>query len=447
MSAGLRFQRWLLVIALVVASGMLLAFRSTTHDIERPVTIAGGKGGYQNRETLVPQTEPAIVETSELPAETAAKIDLTAARESEAVKTTFVQQEHQQRENKPLDRPPSDMLDTLAPQCDGDVVLAGNRPVGTYLCSYFPESKRTPGGCDLRCDSGVLCRIKNKAAPEELKTANIVVNHHGPVPKKYQPWQTRLYYTGESNFSEPKKSTPAYWGSYDIVVSFHASQRYHFTWTARFRDDFYKISKGEHHWPNWDKQQDAIVVFISRCKKGGRDEFVSQLKKHYVVHSLGKCHKTHNPAALYPDCPSTPRYAQKMCILSKYRFVLAMDNSKERDYVTEKVYHGLLGGTVALYDGAPNIDEYLPTMGSVVHLKDFLDPRSPTGPESEKGLEKMAEFLKTVKPDSSDPKISALFAWRTNPVSWADQFIENMHHREPTCDICTLAANKKCGKA
>lgn len=38
------------------------------------------------------------------------------------------------------------------------------------------------------------------------------------------------------------------------------------------------------------------------------------------------------------------------------------------DYVTEKVYNGLQGGTLPVYWGAGNVDEYVPK-GSVVKVR------------------------------------------------------------------------------
>lgn len=59
-----------------------------------------------------------------------------------------------------------------------------------------------------------------------------------------------------------------------------------------------------------------------------------------------------------------------------------MDNSNLKDYVTEKVYDGLVAGCVPLYLGAPNIQNYIPDnnsiinvdqLGSVEALKDELE--------------------------------------------------------------------------
>lgn len=59
-----------------------------------------------------------------------------------------------------------------------------------------------------------------------------------------------------------------------------------------------------------------------------------------------------------------------------------MENSNLKDYVTEKVYDGLVAGCVPLYLGAPNIQDYIPDnnsiinvdqLGSVEALKDELE--------------------------------------------------------------------------
>jgi hypothetical protein len=277
-------------------------------------------------------------------------------------------------------------------QCDlshwtQGATLVGNRPVGTYLCEYFPQAEKFNGGCKLQCPSArasalytdaavpVPCALFDKASPQQLQTADIVVNHHGPVPQCYRAEQITVFYSGESNYSEGKKAKPEYQAQYAEVVSFHSFRRFRFTWTHRFLEDFTSIASGSKSFP--PPKLNAIVVFVSRCGKGGRDGIIKRLMNTYTVHSFGKCARTHQVAELHPECLSpNNRYKEKLCVFSKYQFALTLDNTREEDYVTEKVYHALISGPVPIYDGAPNVNDYIPTPQSVLRLGDFMSAGS-----------------------------------------------------------------------
>ena len=54
-----------------------------------------------------------------------------------------------------------------------------------------------------------------------------------------------------------------------------------------------------------------------------------------------------------------------MQAIAEFRFNLAFENSQSPGYVTEKVYDGLSAGTIPVYWGAPDVDEYVPE-GSII---------------------------------------------------------------------------------
>ena len=386
------------------------------------------------------------------------------------------------------------------------VLLAGNRPVGTYLCSYFPHATSTPGGgCILPCEDRALtayqrsglsspvsnhvlnskinftCEVVPKASPSQLFYADIVVNHHGPVPKKAngRPLIT-LFYSGESNASEGKKAKAEYQLQYDVTVSFHQFRKHFFTWTHRHKaefdliraqavDRFMKGTAPSQYLsstlvPEWRAKIPAIAVFVSRCKKGGRDLVIKQLGAHFPVHSFGKCARTHTIGKEHPEClriaggqgeTGANRYPSKLCVFRKYQYVLALDNTREQDYVTEKVYHALLTGAVPLYDGAPNVADFLPGRGtsSVIRLQDFAANKDPAATtlgnsnsnNADVNFAKLGEYLKHLsEAGGSDPEVEKLLEWRADPMStWSSQFIANVEKEEPTCGVCGEARLKK----
>jgi hypothetical protein len=56
------------------------------------------------------------------------------------------------------------------------------------------------------------------------------------------------------------------------------------------------------------------------------------------------------------SCYNSPELIQ---IYSQYKFIICFENSKTDGYVTEKVFNVFLSGSVPIYDGAPNIVDYI----------------------------------------------------------------------------------------
>jgi hypothetical protein len=340
-------------------------------------------------------------------------------------------------------------------------LVVGNQPVGTYLCEYFPGATRAKGGCVLTCpaararnmfsdaDADIHCTVLAKGTSEQLRTADIVVNHHGPVPKRHRPDQITVFYSGESNFSEGKKAAPSYQAQYAEVVSFHRWRRFHFTWTNRFATDFSKIAAGNGNFPQ--PKHDAIVVFVSRCGKGGRDGVIRRLMKAYDVHSFGGCVRTHRVSQLHPECvDESNRYREKLCVFSKYRFALTLDNTREEDYVTEKIYHALISGPIPIYDGAPNINDFLPTPDSIIRMADFVTTASSEDDPKQRDFRHnpavldVDRLVRKLKEITTADHTAAELAWRKHPETWSAEFWRNANHLEPTCDLCVAAIARRC---
>ncbi|NTU70753.1 MAG: hypothetical protein HGB10_02890 [Coriobacteriia bacterium] len=58
--------------------------------------------------------------------------------------------------------------------------------------------------------------------------------------------------------------------------------------------------------------------------------------------------------------------------LSEYRFSLCLENTAFPGYVTEKIFDCFAAGTVPIYLGAPDIEDYIPK-GSFIDLRQFSD--------------------------------------------------------------------------
>jgi predicted alpha-1,2-mannosidase len=119
--------------------------------------------------------------------------------------------------------------------------------------------------------------------------------------------------------------------------------------------------------------QDAIsgISFLARnCgSRNNREQVVKDLIQQVRVDAMSSCLHNHDKP---PEDKNLPWIQNKIKLLRAYKFHAAFENGNVRDYVTEKVYTALAAGTVPIYMGAPNIDEFVPK-GSIIRVDSFED--------------------------------------------------------------------------
>ena len=126
----------------------------------------------------------------------------------------------------------------------------------------------------------------------------------------------------------------------------------------------YNLLKDVSEWP-WERREPAIVFVARNChSRNRRENLVKLLQKYVRVDSVSSCMNNHQWP---PDIPRSNKDALQM----RYLMYLAAENSAEKDYVTEKVYGGLINGAVPIYLGAPNIEEFVPTHSVIPVPIDF----------------------------------------------------------------------------
>jgi len=154
-------------------------------------------------------------------------------------------------------------------------------------------------------------------------------------------------------------------------------------------------------------RENAIAYVSSNCDTHtGRDELVKQvadlLKPHGIpLHSFGAC---------LNNMPRTARSESKIDTLRRYKFCVAIENSKDRHYVSEKVYDAFVAGCVPIYFGAPNVLDYVPHADAIIDLR-ALD-----------GARQTANEIARLAAD--DEAYAAKHAWRDKPWTWSDGFKE-----------------------
>ncbi|KAG8341534.1 hypothetical protein TRVL_07639 [Trypanosoma vivax] len=334
----------------------------------------------------------------------------------------------------------------------------------SFLCEYSIEADQVDGGCVQQCavpnvsNENFTCYIRNNRAKEPFKIADVTINHRGTPPdtkRKTVPPYLTLFYTGESNESLGYHGSDEYLRLHDLYISCHQHRKYYFTWARHHASLFSDIVEQnrveavseQELWNDWSARHSAIAVFFTA---GGsrRDDLVKELGKYYPVHKYGRKGRTNSTP---PECAhlQNSRYELKICVFRNYKYAIALENTEETDYVTEKVYHALLAGSIPIYWGAPNADEFVP-MGyrSIIDVEEFLPERMGRRGDwdysnvSEEVL-RLASHLRKLEADEAAVKHKLSWRTVTDEHKWGPKFFDNLHHRDPTCDICTEALVKR----
>jgi len=125
---------------------------------------------------------------------------------------------------------------------------------------------------------------------------------------------------------------------------------------------------------DWQSMQSSIakrkgvLVVMSNCRydQSGRNWYIRALSNFTQVDYGGACSRK---APLARAVGSNPAWQQ-------YRFYLAFENSRCKNYITEKFFRSLLLGMIPIALGAPREDyEAVAERGSFLHVEDFASPQ------------------------------------------------------------------------
>ncbi|CAI7884085.1 unnamed protein product [Closterium sp. NIES-53] len=160
-------------------------------------------------------------------------------------------------------------------------------------------------------------------------------------------------------------------GDWDVLISYHRDSDVQLTYVG-INDDLTRP-----HMRSATKMQSTPTLHLaSRCSPTWRDDLASAvlaaLPRH---HSFGACRNNMRPITeqkAHPGCRSEPDTWQSRahCVMSRYKFVLAIEGAVLPGYVTEKLFIPLEAGTVPIYYGAPDAFNYAPPY-SFINLRDF----------------------------------------------------------------------------
>lgn len=127
------------------------------------------------------------------------------------------------------------------------------------------------------------------------------------------------------------------------------------------------------------------IVYIQKVSYSKRQNIVKEFMKYIKVDSYGR--DLNNI-----EWPKNISKNNKIDILKQYKFCIAIENSiitwKEGtkyeapsindDYVTEKLVDCLLAGSIPIYFGPKNIDQFLPHPDSIINIRDYTTVKNLT---------------------------------------------------------------------
>ncbi len=122
--------------------------------------------------------------------------------------------------------------------------------------------------------------------------------------------------------------------------------------------------------------------------------------------------------------------AGKLALSSDYLFTIAFENSLTYDYITEKLWHPLVVGSIPIYLGAPNIEDWLPCeTDCIIDLRKFPKP------------EDAASYIKTVAMNKT--LYQSYHQWRNEPLNKQFQNMINYFDRikdySLDCILCDMS--------
>lgn len=116
-----------------------------------------------------------------------------------------------------------------------------------------------------------------------------------------------------------------------------------------------------------DFQQKKFCLFTSRNILNSNKQWVVK-----ILSTLGPIDFLHKYDNVLKDktCYHSP---ELISIYSQYKFVICFENSKTPGYVTEKIFNVFLSGSIPIYDGAPNITDYIIPESFIAYDKNIIN--------------------------------------------------------------------------
>lgn len=207
-------------------------------------------------------------------------------------------------------------------------------------------------------------------------------------PKR--PGQVWVSLTFESDHNYPHQADPHFMRRFDLRMSYRQSADLplDYLWPTRLQDYLQP--------PSAKTEPAPAAIFISNGRPvSGREEYLDRLGRVLPIDRYGRHRATRS-------LPEDLGRATLLETLARYRFGLAFENAMDADYVTEKFFQCLVAGTIPVYLGAPNVEDFAPGDHSFIDASSFPHP------------EALGAYLTELARD--EPALQAYHTWRQRPL-------------------------------
>jgi len=265
------------------------------------------------------------------------------------------------------------------------------------------------------------------------------------LPQKREPHQEWIAIAGESSHWWPHVETLTDDKRFATVMGYarHYSDMHAAYMPSNFSELQVPRSWSLEETEDFKPEADA-VLFVSNCHSESRTEWLKGLMEAMKVDSFGACLNTRTlPVGLRRretqgdvdqvfergGAWGTAQAGQsdvKMLVTSHYTFGLAVENTREPDYITEKLYEVLAAGAIPVYLGAPNWREFFPVENAVIDAGEFDGPHD------------LAEYLTALAKDPA--RLATFHEWRKVALPPAVHALENVSFTHNLCRACRWKA-------
>lgn len=288
------------------------------------------------------------------------------------------------------------------------------RPVTIlFFNEYWPSLPRSLPDCPWPC--------RLLFDPARLPEADVVVFHiptlQDTIDVEERPGQLWVAWSMESDANYPCLADPAFLQQFDLTMTYRRDAD---VWVPFLGPDTLVQMRAA---PQPKTESAPAVYFASNPRdRSGRQRYVSELMQHLAIDSYGRCLRNRTLA-------HDEGRRSKLETIARYKFTLAFENSIAHDYVTEKFFDPFIAGSVPVYLGAPNVDEFAPGDHAFIDVSDFRGPAQ------------LAEYLRELAAD--DARYDEYLAWKGRPLR--ERFVRMAESVavHPICRLAALAAERR----
>jgi hypothetical protein len=229
-----------------------------------------------------------------------------------------------------------------------------------------------------------------------LRTADAVIFHIPDLKWWWRPRKRRgqiwIAWSKECEEHHPRMSDGRFMSIFDLRMTYRRDADVPHTYIDEYL--YAKTVTGDVIREKLDAPLVASFV-SSKLDRSGREQYITELGRHIEIDAYGRFMRN-RPVEGDNGRPF------KLATIARYKFTLAFENACRHDYVTEKFFEPLAAGSVPVYLGAPNIEDFAPGDCSFIDVRNFRSPAE------------LARHLHSLAADEAE--YQEHLAWRRKPL-------------------------------